>query len=54
MILNVETLDNNVAFNKDLVMQNDFESFIEWSCVSLAYYFAGDNTPLLAKLCCDA
>ena len=49
-MLSIEILGNDIVLNGDLIVEDNFEPFIELLCVSLAHYFAGDNVLLLAKL----
>ena len=38
IMLNIETSDENIVFNENLIIEDDFKPFIEWLCVSLAYF----------------
>ena len=48
IMLNMKTLGDEVVFDDSLIAEDEFESFIEWFCVSLTYFLAGGNVPLLA------
>ena len=43
VILRMETLQDNIVFNEELIVEDDFEPFIKWLCISLMHYFTGDN-----------
>ena len=41
IMLNIETLGNNVVFNEDLIAEVDLEPFLEWLFILLPYFFSG-------------
>ena len=53
IMLNVETLGDNVVLDEGLIVEDEFKPFVEWLCVLFAYFLAGDETQLLAQLCCN-